>query len=162
MIEGVDDARPNLIVLVGLQAAGKTTFFRERFAASHVHVSKDNFPNARNRERRQARLIEEALRAGRDVVVDNTNPSRVVRAPIVALGRALGGRLLAYWFDAELAACRARNGLREGKGRVPEVALRRTVALLEAPTRGEGFERIWRVRLREGANFEVEEYDDGG
>jgi len=32
-----------LIILVGLQASGKSTFVRERFEASHTIVSKDNF-----------------------------------------------------------------------------------------------------------------------
>lgn len=64
-----------LVIFSGLQAAGKTTFFRERFAATHEHVSKDAWPNARKREARQRRLVEAHLRAGRSVVVDNTNPT---------------------------------------------------------------------------------------
>ena len=64
-----------LCVLVGLQASGKTTFCRQAFAGTHARVSKDDFPNARHRQGRQMRLIEEALRAGHSVVVDNTNPS---------------------------------------------------------------------------------------
>ena len=68
-----------LVILTGLQAAGKTTFYRERFAATHVHISKDAWPNARRKERRQQRLVEEHLRAGRSVVVDNTNPTSACR-----------------------------------------------------------------------------------
>ena len=32
------------MILVGLPGAGKTTFYRERFAATHRHVSKDLMP----------------------------------------------------------------------------------------------------------------------
>jgi predicted kinase len=65
----------DVVILIGLQASGKTTFYRQRLAADHPHVSKDAFPNARNRQRRQMRLIHDALAAGRSVAVDNTNPS---------------------------------------------------------------------------------------
>ena len=42
----VEDSRDiELVILVGLQASGKSTFFRERFAATHEHVSKDLFRN---------------------------------------------------------------------------------------------------------------------
>ena len=46
-----------LVIFVGLQASGKSTFFREGFAATHEHVSKDLFRNNRNRNRRQEELV---------------------------------------------------------------------------------------------------------
>jgi predicted kinase len=51
-------------VLVGLQASGKTTFCRQTVPADHVVVSKDAFPSARHPQRRQMRLIGEALAEG--------------------------------------------------------------------------------------------------
>ena len=51
---------PGCIILVGLQGAGKTTLYRQRFAASHAHVSMDLFPNARHKS---ARLLRELARA---------------------------------------------------------------------------------------------------
>ena len=64
-----------LVIFVGLQGAGKSSFYRARFAASHVLVSKDRLRNNRRPSRRQGQLIEEALQTGRSVVVDNTNPT---------------------------------------------------------------------------------------
>jgi predicted kinase len=64
-----------LVVLVGLQASGKSTFFHERFAETHQHVSKDLFPHKGNKNGRQEHLLRAALSAGRSVVVDNTNPT---------------------------------------------------------------------------------------
>ena len=43
---------PELVLLIGLQAAGKSTFYRARFAGTHDWVSKDRFPNNRNPARR--------------------------------------------------------------------------------------------------------------
>jgi hypothetical protein len=43
-----------LVVFVGLQAAGKTTCYRCCFAGTHEHISKDTWPNARHRLRHPA------------------------------------------------------------------------------------------------------------
>ena len=58
------------MILVGLPAAGKTTFYQRHFAATHRHVSKDLSPNAAGREARQRRLLAEILAEGASVVVE--------------------------------------------------------------------------------------------
>lgn len=75
-------------MLIGLQASGKTTFYRQVLAATHAHVSKDAFPNARRPQRRQLSLIDEALAARRNVAVDNTNPSAEEWRPIIDAARS--------------------------------------------------------------------------
>jgi predicted kinase len=54
-----------IVLLVGLQASGKSTFYRTHYAATHVLVSKDRFRNNRRPQRRQMHLIEEALTESR-------------------------------------------------------------------------------------------------
>jgi predicted kinase len=41
-----------MVIFIGLQASGKTTFFQTYFAETHVLVSKDRFRNNKNRDRR--------------------------------------------------------------------------------------------------------------
>lgn len=77
-------------VLVGLQASGETTFCREVLAGDHVMVSKDAFPNAASPQRRQMRLIGQALADGRSVAVDNTNPSSAEWQPLIEIAHACG------------------------------------------------------------------------
>jgi tRNA uridine 5-carbamoylmethylation protein Kti12 len=151
-----------LVILVGLQGSGKTTFFRERFAATHAHVSKDNFRSNPRPARRQRNLIVGAFAAGRSVVVDNTNPTAAVRAELVALGRAAGAEVACYYFPPDVDASLRRNASREGKARVPDHAVRATAARLEPPTPAEGFDRLYRVRLIDGVGFEVAEVTGGG
>jgi predicted kinase len=50
-----------LVIFTGLQGSGKSTFYQLGFAATHVLVSKDRFRHNRNKNRRQAQLITEAL-----------------------------------------------------------------------------------------------------
>ena len=151
---------PELILLVGLQAAGKTSFYRARFAGSHDLVSKDRFPNNRNPARRQRQLVEEALAAGRSVVVDNTNPTVQERAGLIGLARAFGASVVGYYFESRLADCLERNRRREGKARVPDAALYATRKRLCLPNLAEGFDRLFYVRLLGEGRFEILDWDE--
>jgi predicted kinase len=148
-----------LVLFIGLQASGKTSFYRARFADTHAHISRDNFRNNRNPTERQRVLIEEVLRSGRSAVVDNTSLTIDVRAPLIALGRELGAEVVGYYFASSLADCLKRNAAREGKARVPDVALYTTVKKLERPSRAEGFDRLFYVRA-EDDNWIVEEWKE--
>ncbi len=140
---------------MGLQASGKSTFYRERFAETHEHVSKDLFRHNKNRGRRQTRLVEAALSSGRSVVVDNTNPTPEDRASLIELAREHGARPVAYYFESETRDSRERNRGREGRARVPDVAIYATAKKLVPPSRSEGFEEVYRVRISEREGFEV-------
>jgi predicted kinase len=131
-----------LILFVGLPGSGKSTYYRAHFAATHVHVSKDLMPNARRRDDRQEREIAAALGEGRSVVVDNTNPSRDVRAPLIALGRRHGARIVAVYFETDVRTAIMRNRQREGRARVPDVAIFATKKKLVPPTLEEGFDEV--------------------
>ncbi|HEV2457206.1 MAG TPA: ATP-binding protein [Ktedonobacterales bacterium] len=146
-----------LIIVVGLQAAGKSTFYATHFATTHELVSKDLLRNNRNKERRQAQLIEAALRAGRSVIVDNTNATAAVRAPLIALGHAYGARVVGYYFPPDVRASRERNSQRAGRERVPDVAIYATAKKLQPPRYAEGFDALFDVRIAENGQFEVRE-----
>jgi predicted kinase len=149
-----------LVLFIGLQGSGKSSFQRQRFAETHVLVSKDLWPHARRKEARQRRYISEALAAGRAVVVDNTNPSPEVRAPLIALGRAHGARVVGYYFASDLKLCLERNAQRQGRARVPEVALFATVKQLQRPSRAEGFDALYHVTLTAEGDFRVEDWKE--
>ncbi len=144
-----------LIIFVGLQASGKSAFYRARFEATHEHVSKDLLRNNKNPNRRQRQLIEDALRAGRSVVVDNTNPTPEERRPLVELGREHGARVVGYYFEAEVRECIERNRERRGKARVPDVAIYATAKKLVPPSRSEGFDELFRARIAGDRGFNV-------
>lgn len=145
-------------MLVGLPASGKSSFYRERFAGTHDHVSKDLMRHARQPGKRQQQLIAASLAAGRSVVVDNTNPSRAVRAAIVALAWEHGATPVAYFFETAAGDALRRNRARPGRERVPDVAIFTVRKRLEPPERSEGFERVYLVRLHEAERrFEVSE-----
>lgn len=137
--------------MVGLPGAGKTTFFRERFAATHDHVSKDAMRNNRRPARRQEQLLAGALGAGRSVVVDNTNPDAAARAPLIAAARRHGAEVVGYFFPTDARDALRRNRQREGRERVPDVAIFTTRKRLEPPAYEEGFDRLFVVAVDEQA-----------
>jgi predicted kinase len=145
----------DLVLLIGLQGSGKSSFCRARLSPTHRVVSMDLFPNNRQPRRRQLQLTAEALAAGLSVVLDNTNASAAERAPLIELGRAHGARIIGYYFDTSLEDCLRRNAGREGRQRVPDVALYATRKRLERPTRREGFDELSVVRVVEDSDGQV-------
>ncbi len=133
-----------VVVLVGVPGAGKTTLYRDRFAATHVRVD-------------QKRRLAAALATGSSIVVDNTNPRRSDRAAIIEAARAHGARVVAYFFDVPTRAAVARNAGRTGKDRVPNVAIFTVAKRLEPPTREEGFDQLFRVRIAADRTLQIEE-----
>ena len=137
------------MILIGLPASGKTTFYLERFAGTHDHVSKDAMRHNRQPQRRQNDLIDAALAAGRSVVVDNTNPTVADRAAIIAVARRHGAEVAGYFFPTEAADALRRNRAREGRNRVPAVAIFAARKRLERPSYEEGFDRLFTVAVNE-------------
>ena len=131
-----------LVIFVGLPGSGKSTYYFANLAGTHVHVSKDLMRNVGTRDARQMKMIEEALAAGKSVVVDNTNPSPAVRAPLIALGKRHGARIVAYYFACSVRTTLMRNSQREGRERVPNVAIFATAKKLVPPSLEEGFDEV--------------------
>lgn len=147
--------QPECIILIGLPAAGKTSFYRERFEATHLHISKDLWPNASGRDGRQQKLIAAALEVKQSVVVDNTNPTCVDRSRVIAIARQFGARVIGYYFDVSTRVAVARNAERRGRARVPNVAIFTTAKRLEPPLTAEGFDELYRVTVNTDRSLAV-------
>lgn len=145
-----------LIIFIGLQASGKSTFYRTYFADTHGYVSKDSLSNNKKNEQQAARITA-ALQAQRSIVVDNTNPTLEDRAALIALGRAYGAEIVGYYFDAPAKQCVERNRLREGKARVPDKVIYITASRLTQPAYAEGFDRLYTVAIADNEKFKVRE-----
>ena len=147
---------PELVVLVGLPGAGKSTFFRQRFAATHLPLSRDELRRRREPERRQIELLRQALAERRSVVIDDTNVSREQRAALIAEGQSQGVRVVAYFFECSVRECLARNRERTGRARIPEAGILASAKRLVPPSLDEGFDEIRRVRTLPEQRFEIE------
>lgn len=141
------------VILIGVQGAGKSTFYKERFFDTHVRINLDMLKTAR----RERLLLGACLDAGQPFVVDKTNATPEKRAPYVAAARAAGFRVAGYFFDVPPGDAARRNRARAGRARVPDVAVFGTFKLLRPPRRDEGFDELYSVRFDDAGGFVVEE-----
>ena len=141
-----------VIVLCGLQGAGKTTLYRDRWLETHVRISMDLL-RTRHRE---AALLELCLATRQPFVVDNTNPAPADRRRYVEPARAAGFRVVGYLVDASAAEALGRNAGRSGKGRVPDRGVLGTARRLIRPAPEEGFDELWHATAAPDGGWRVE------
>ena len=136
-----------IIILMGLQASGKSTFYRTHFADTHEHISKDLLSRSKNQNKKQAERIERAFQEQRSVVVDNTNVTEQDRLPLIDIGRRYDATIIGYFFQPDVLSSRTRNKQRTGKAHVPEKAIFITAHKFESPSYAEGFDTLYYVRI---------------
>ena len=143
------------IILMGLQASGKSSFFLQKFYQTHMRLNLDLL-KTRNRE---AILLNACLESKTPCVIDNTNPTQNVRARYIELFKPSGFNVVGYCFITNAAECIQRNKKRIFKERVPDVAIRATRNKFEYPSIKEGFDRLYAVRLIDN-EFLIEGWKD--
>ena len=139
------------VIFSGAQASGKTTFYVERFLATHVRISMD-LMRTRHRERR---FLETCLQTGHRFVVDNTNPTAAERRPYVDAARRAGFAVVGYEFRTSAGAALERNGRREGPAQIPVAGLLGTFKRLEPMGEEEGYDAVLVVEIAEAGGFVV-------
>jgi len=142
------------VIFCGMQATGKSSFYRERFFRTHVRLSLDLLRT----QHRERLLLQACLEARQPFVIDNTNPTRRDRARYVEPARAAGFRVTGYYFDSAVEEALRRNAARAPSERVPIAGIRRTHKRLEPPTPDEGFDDLFCVTIGESGGFLVREW----
>ncbi|WP_218091834.1 ATP-binding protein [Paenibacillus solanacearum] len=139
------------ILFVGIQASGKSTFYKETFFHTHVRINLDML---RTRHREHLFLMA-SLEAKQPFVIDNTNPTTEERRPYIELAKRHRFRVTGYFFEPDYEESVIRNDRRTGKSKVPTIGIRSALNKLQPPEWSEGFDALYRVRAAEG-QFRVE------
>jgi predicted kinase len=140
------------VIFAGVQGSGKTTFYSERFADTHVRISLDML---RTRRREQL-LLEACLQGKQPFVIDNTNPLRTDRARYIEPARAAGFRVVAYYFETSLRDAIRRNNQRTREKKIPVPGVASTFRKMQRPTMAEGFDAVYVVTISADGSFVVD------
>ncbi len=143
------------VIFIGIQASGKSSFYKEHFFNTHIRINLDML-KTRNRE---DILLPACLRAKQSFVIDNTNPTVESRAKYIEAARDARFHIIAYYFDSSLQEAILRNANRTGRTQVPSHAITITHRKLQQPTLDEGFDAIYRVRLLPSGEFYVDQWN---
>ncbi len=140
----------NAVILMGIQASGKTTFYAQRFFDSHVRLSLDMLKT----RHRMMQLLGACLRARQPFVIDNTNVRREQRKAYIVPARAAHFRVIGYFFQPDVRRAIVWNQQRGSKA-IPLRGLLATVKRLERPSAEEGFDELYRVEIDRQDTFVV-------
>lgn len=133
------------IIFIGIQGSGKSWYYHRFLSEGFEHINLDTL-HTRNKERL---AIENAISLGRNIVIDNTNPTKEDRQRYIPMLRAAGYRIKGYFFESRVQDCIRRNAQRTGKARVPNAVIAATSNKLELPSKDEGFDELYFI-AREG------------
>jgi len=134
-----------LILLIGVQASGKSTFCHQRFLNSHVRISLDLL-NTRYKEQQ---FLDTCFAVQQKIVVDNTNTTREERNRYIEQAKRSKYKVIGYFFETDFESAMARNALRTGKSFIPEVGIKSAFKRLQQPVWDEGFDRLYTVKLQD-------------
>ena len=130
-----------LVLLIGVQAAGKSTFCKERFFDTHVRINLDMLKT----RAREEILVRACFFAKAAFVVDNTNPTKADRQRYIPDATEARFKITGYYFETPIEDALARNLARAKV--IPESGVRRTFGKIEPPSYAEGFDELYSVRI---------------
>ena len=145
-----------LIIFTGVQASGKSTFYKQFFYHTHLRINLDML-KTRHRENI---LFEAALASKTKMVIDNTNMSKLDRARYIQRAKDAEFEIISYYFETDLDSTIQRNALREDKANIPEKGVKATFRRLEIPHRSEGFNALFKVKLIQNDGFSIHVMSD--
>ena len=146
------------VIFIGLQGAGKSTFFKERFFNTHIRINMDMLKTPH----REDLLLKACLEMKQSFVIDKTNPLVINREKYIQAAREAGFQVVAYYFLPNLKLSLERNAARSGKERIPDQGLIATFRKLQPPSLEEGFDFLFTVGHDENGQVvvrEVEKFD---
>lgn len=139
-----------LIIFIGLQGAGKSTFYKQHFIDSHIRLNGDILKT----RHREMTLFHACLNSKTPTVIDKTNPTQEIRANYIQLAKTHHFKVIAYYFDVPFEQALFYNNQRLGKAKIPEVGLKSVAKQLTRPSFEEGFDEIYIVK-NNGGQFDI-------
>jgi len=142
------------VILMGLQASGKSFFCRDRFFNTHIRINLDML---KTRHREQI-ILQACIEAKQPFVIDNTNPTKEDRLRYIIPAKEKNFRVVGYYLQSVLQLCKERNNQREAKQIVPIGGILGTHKKLVLPSYDEGFDELYYVKHGENHSFIIQNW----
>lgn len=134
-----------MVVMIGPPASGKSTFTKKYFLPNgYVHINRDTLKT----QEKCLKEAETALKSGKSVVIDNTNPTKKARADFIHLAtKHKTKQLRCFQMKTPVDLCHHLNYVRQNQSegkvrRIPDVGYHTYNKHFEAPEPAEGFTDI--------------------
>ncbi|EFA83935.1 SAP DNA-binding domain-containing protein [Heterostelium album PN500] len=131
-----------MALMVGWPASGKSTFSKNNFVtAGYAWVNRDTLKTPQM----CLAFAEQQLKAGKSVVIDNTNPNKEARRPYIELARKYGIQVRCFMMKTDRETSYHNNYHRErtqGVKHIPSIGYAMYNKQFEAPELLEGFKEI--------------------
>lgn len=131
------------VIFIGIQATGKSSFFKEKLFNSHIRISLDVL-NTRNNEQK---FLDVCFATQKSFVIDNTNPTKKDRERYIEQAQNHNYEITGYYFQSELNEALHKNKHRNDKEIIPESGVKATYGKLEKPSFEEGFDQLFYVKI---------------
>lgn len=135
---------PDLVILMGIPASGKSTFYERTFSTTHVRINLDML---RTRHREIA-LFSACISSKQSLVIDNTNVTRAERSLYIPWAKKCGFDVSGYQLVETMENCLKYNQ-NPGRTTVPDKALYAKQSQFEPPDLSEGFDFLYKVAKKE-------------
>ncbi|MDB5249801.1 MAG: polynucleotide kinase, 3-phosphatase-like [Segetibacter sp.] len=140
------------IIFCGIQASGKTTFYKEHFFKTHLRISLDLL----NTRLKENIFLQTCFTTHQRFVIDNTNATKKARLGYIEKAKTYKFKVIGYYFHSSLGEAIMRNKNRAGKELVPVAGIGGTLKRLEVPAFEEGFDELYKVKIIEN-RFVIEQ-----
>ena len=126
--------------MLGCTLSGKTTYSRKNYK-NHEFVSLTEINSNRKLE---MSLIEEYLKSGKNIVVDDTNLTRKIRKMHIDLAESFGAKVTGIYMDTPRDVLARRRWIRPDN--VDMIIINKMLKQLEIPDKNEGFDTLHAIK----------------
>lgn len=153
MLNGDDSTVQKMVIMMGIQGSGKSTFYHKYLEEDYIRVNLDTL---KTRYQEQL-LIQKCIEDRNNFAIDNTNPTKEDRQRYIPMAREAGYRIIGYFMESKLQPCIERNNQRIGKEKIPTAAIAATSNKLQIPSYDEGFDELYFVK-NDGYTMAIEKW----
>nr|WP_249111115.1 AAA family ATPase [Nitrosopumilus sp. K4] len=123
------------VIMIGIALSGKTTYVKANF--THEEIRLYYFDNDRKKE---MNYIEQCLKQGKTIVVDDTNLTKDIRKMHIDMAKKYNAKMIGIFMNTSSGIIEQRRTRRQDS--FPLAAINKQLKEFETPNKDEGFDTL--------------------